>query len=227
VSAGRPPAAVLFDFGGTLDAPGLPWKERLFALYRAQGVAVTADRFDPVFYRADDALVGTVPTTLSFRDTVDQLVAGVSAGLGVTDDAITARVATRFVDDARDAVAASTLVLSGLARRYRLGLVSNFYGNLENVCDDLGLRPLFGAIVDSARVGCTKPDPRIFQRALAEVGVGPRDATFVGDSRPRDMLGARDAGISHIWLVAGPLQPAPCCPGDRVVHALGELREWL
>jgi len=227
VNAGRPRAAVLFDFGGTLDAPGRPWKERLFALYRGEGVAVTGEEFDPVFYRADDALVGTIPATLSFRDTVHRLVGGVSAGLGVTDDALTARVATRFVDDARDAVAASTPVLSGLARRYRLGLVSNFYGNLENVCDDLGLRALFGAIVDSARVGCVKPDPRIFRRALDEVGVGPGDATFVGDSRPRDMVGARDAGIRHIWLVAGPAQPAPCCPGDRVVRSLGELGEWL
>ena len=139
--------AVLFDFGGTLDAAGVPWKERIFHLYREEGVDVTAERFAPLFYRADDALVGTIPATLSFRDTVHRLVAGVSAGLGVTDATVTVRVATQFVEDALEAVGASTLVLARLARRHRLGLVSNFYGNLDTVCADVGLSGLFAVIV--------------------------------------------------------------------------------
>jgi len=219
--------AVLFDFGGTLDAAGVPWKERIFHLYREEGVDVEAERFAPVFYRADDALVGAIPSTLSFRDTVHRLVAGVSSGLGVTDAAVGARVATRFIDQALDAVGAGTPVLARLARRYRLGLVSNFYGNLETVCADVGLHGLFAVIVDSARVGCTKPDPRIFHRALEGVGVAAGDATFVGDSPTRDMAGARGVGMRHIWLVPPAARPTPCCPGDRVVRSLGELDECL
>jgi len=219
--------AVLFDFGGTLDAAGVPWKERIFHLYREEGVDVTAERFAPLFYRADDALVGTIPATLSFRDTVHRLVAGVSAGLGVTDATVTVRVATQFVEDALEAVGASTLVLARLARRHRLGLVSNFYGNLDTVCADVGLSGLFAVIVDSARVGCSKPDPRIFQRALDDVGVAPGDATFVGDSPTRDMAGARGVGMRHVWLVPPEARPIPCCPGDRVVRALSELDELL
>jgi len=30
--------AVLFDFGGTLDANGIPWKERMLALLQKEGV---------------------------------------------------------------------------------------------------------------------------------------------------------------------------------------------
>ncbi|OLE01096.1 MAG: hypothetical protein AUG80_00510 [Candidatus Rokubacteria bacterium 13_1_20CM_4_68_9] len=82
-------------------------------------------------------------------------------------------------------------------------------------------------IVDSARVGCTKPDPRIFHRALEGVGVAPGDATFVGDSPTRDMAGARGVGMRHIWLVPPAARPTPCCPGDRVVRSLGELDECL
>ena len=29
---------LLFDFGGTLDADGVAWKERFYALYRAEGL---------------------------------------------------------------------------------------------------------------------------------------------------------------------------------------------
>ena len=32
--------AVLFDFGGTLDADGVPWKERVARLYRDEGVSI-------------------------------------------------------------------------------------------------------------------------------------------------------------------------------------------
>ena len=64
------PRAILFDFGGTLDAPALTWKERLFGLCRAEGIVVTPDRFDPLFYGADDALVGAIPATLSLDETV-------------------------------------------------------------------------------------------------------------------------------------------------------------
>ena len=180
-------AAVLFDFGGTLDADGLPWKERVFRLFAEEGVVVTRERFDPLFYTADDALVGTIPRTSSFGETVARL-----------------------------------------ARRYRLGIVSNFYGNLARVCEDVGIGSLFSVLVDSAEVGCAKPDPRIFRVALDALGVGPAAATFVGDSLPRDMAGARAVGMRHIWLV-GATAPAAesCCGGDRQIRSLGELEAIL
>jgi putative hydrolase of the HAD superfamily len=122
----------------------------------------------------------------------------------------------------------NTRLLSQLAGRYRLGMVSNFYGNLATVCDELGLRPYLGVIADSTDVGWTKPDPHIFRHALDELGVTAAEAAFVGDSLARDMAGARGIGMSHIWLVGGSVTPsAPCCPGDPVIHSLDDLRELL
>ena len=34
------PICVLFDFGGTLDANGVAWKERFFRLFRDEGVGI-------------------------------------------------------------------------------------------------------------------------------------------------------------------------------------------
>ncbi len=105
-------------------------------------------------------------------------------------------------------------MLAALAGRYRLGMVSNFYGNLEAVCDDTGVRKLFGIIMDSARVGCEKPDPRIFGAALD----GPRRhsrlaAMFVGDSLPRDMAGARRwACRTSGYVQATDERRTACCP---------------
>ncbi len=221
-------AAVLFDFGGTLDADGLPWKERVFRLFAEEGVVVSRERFDPLFYAADDALVGTLPRTSSFRQTITRLVADVAAALELPDGTVAERVARRFLDAALAGLADNTPLLARLARRYRLGIVSNFYGNLARVCDDAGIGPLFGVLVDSAEVGCAKPDPRIFRVALEALGVGPAASTFVGDSLPRDMAGARAVGMRHIWLVgATPPAAEPCCGGDRQIRSLRELEAIL
>ena len=96
-------AAVLFDFGGTLDADGLTWKERLFRLYLAEGAVIAPERFDPLFYAVDDQLVGAVPPTLSFRDTVFRLVAAVAEAMGLRDNRLSIdRIARRFVGDAME-----------------------------------------------------------------------------------------------------------------------------
>ena len=220
--------AVLFDFGGTLDADGLPWKERMGRLFRDEGAVVAGDRFDPAFYAADDALVGSLPATTSFRATVERLAAGVAAALELPDPAIAERVARRFLSDALQTLEGNTPMLRELGRRYRLGIVSNFYGNLAQVCDDAGIRSLFGVLVDSAEVGCTKPAPRIFLHALDALGVSAANATFVGDSLPRDMGGARGVGMRHIWLVGAEASAAsPCCRDDRQIRSLRELEAIL
>ncbi len=220
--------AVLFDFGGTLDADGEAWKERVARLLGEEGLAVVPERFDPVFYAADDALVGAVPATLPFADTVHRLIDGIARGLVLADRTMPDRVATRFLEQSLTAVRANAPLLEALGRRYRLGIVSNFYGNLETVCDDCGIRSLFGTIVDSARVGCSKPDPRIFQAALEALRVRPAEAVFVGDSVPRDMLAARALGMPHFWMRPGTSGGrTPCCPGDPIVHSLKDLEALL
>jgi FMN phosphatase YigB (HAD superfamily) len=219
-------AAVLFDFGGTLDADGVPWKERFYRLFRARDVDIPRERFDHVFYAADDALVGAISPTLCFRDTVRSVAVGVTRGLGLADDGLSDGVAETFVDEALAVARRNIPLLARLAERYRLGIVSNFYGNLPAVCDDVGVRPFFGVIVDSVWAGCTKPDPRIFRRAVDGLRVAPAETTFVGDSLSRDMAGARAVGMPHIWL-AGEAAGTTCCAGDRVIRTLADLETVL
>lgn len=223
-----PWTSVLFDFGGTLDADGIPWKERFFRLYCDEGVEVSAEKFDQAFYAADDALVGAIPVTLPLWDTVMRLVGGVTHTLDLQDGMLAERIAKRFVDDARDRLSTNAQLLELLSHRYRLGIVSNFYGNLATICHEVGLSPFLTVVVDSAHVGCVKPDPRIFLLALEALRTDPPQAVFVGDSLRRDMAGARGIGMAHIWLTC---ETSPregvCCPNDPVVHTLKGVRELL
>ena len=219
-------AALLFDFGGTLDADGLAWKARFRQLYRAGGVDPSDEVFDPVFYAADDALLGALPPACGLRETVERLAVGVSAGLDVSDRNVTKRVAREFLGASLARLSASELLLARLHKRYRLGLVSNFYGNLAGVCAEAGIAAHFDVIVDSTRVGFTKPDARIFGHAAAALGVDPAHVTFIGDSPTRDMAGARLVGMPHVWLTAQE-SPKPCCSGDRVIPRLADLERLL
>ena len=219
---------MLLDFGGTLDADGLTWKERFYRLWRDEAAAESREAFDPVFYAADDALVGAIPITLSFEETVRRLAHGIAAGLSVRDERVIARVADRFLADAHRHLERNRALLTRLKARHHLGVVSNFYGNLETVCHNVSVRPLLGVIVDSERVGILKPDPRIFMTALDALGVKPADAVFVGDSAARDMAGARALGMRHVWLTGEPAPPGgPCCPGDAIIRTLPDVEALL
>ncbi len=218
----EPIETVLFDFGGTLDADGVAWKERLYALYRSEGLDMSPDAFASVFFAADDPLVGGLPRSAGLSETVRALAANLeaelarrSAGTGnaqAVKERINGnrgrRVASRFLSGASAAFARNRPVLAALRQRYRLGVVSNFYGNLEAVCHSAGLASLFAVIADSHCVGADKPDPAIFRAALKTLRATPETTVFVGDSLRRDREGARCAGTGFIWIAPQDVQAA-------------------
>jgi len=241
----RPPIdALLFDFGGTLDADGVAWKERFHAHYRAEGLDMPAETFAPIFYAADDRLVGELALEAGLSETAHRLAASIEGELACRGSGDAGahhthhrgergqRVAARFLADASAALARNRGVLEALVRRYRLGVVANFYGNLEAVCREAGLAPLFTAIADSRRIGAEKPDPAIFRAALAPLGATPEKTLLIGDSLPRDREGARRVGMGFVWIATPEVQAAERRrAGVPLAHAaiarLGELEEIL
>ena len=225
---GEPPKVVLFDFGGTLDADGITWKDRFYPLYLAERVDIDRGRYERAFYAADDALAARRLQDASFRDILLLQVNGVLGALNVRDPQVATRVCDRFLQSALHKLRANARLLQELSSRFRLGIVSNFYGNLGRVCLEIGLAPFMSVVVDSARVGFTKPDPRIFQAALTRLQLDPSEAVFVGDSLYRDMEGAKRLGMRHIWLVPDAHDAhVPCCSGDLIISSLTELPEAL
>jgi len=117
-------------------------------------------------------------------------------------------VGSQFLSGASEAFARNRPVLEALAERYRLGIVSNFYGNLEGVCETAGLASLFGVMADSERLGAEKPDPAIFRAALSALDASPETAVMVGDSLRRDGEGARRLSMRFIWIAPSEVQAA-------------------
>ena len=86
------------------------------------------------------------------------------------------------------------------ARGFRTGVVSNADGRVAALLRAAGLAPHLEAIVDSHLEGVEKPDPEIFRRALARLGVAAERAVYVGDIYSIDVLGARAAGLAAIVI---------------------------
>ncbi len=74
-------------------------------------------------------------------------------------------------------------------------LVTNATTRLESDVDRLGIADLVDGVVNSARLGFAKPDPRIYLAAAELAGVAPRRCLFVDDSA-RNTEAARELGMS-------------------------------
>jgi FMN phosphatase YigB (HAD superfamily) len=239
----EPIETLLFDFGGTLDANGVAWKERFYAFYRAEGLDMAADAFESSFFAADNPLVGSLAPATDLSGTVYALVANLEAelarrGAGADKAGIangrrngdrSLRVASRFLSESSATFARNRPVLEALRERYRLGIVSNFYGNLEAVCHGAGLASLFAVLVDSYCVGTEKPDPAIFRVALESLRAMPETTVFVGDSLRRDREGARRTGMRFIWMVPQGVQAAEARASAEppVEHAVTDLHDLM
>jgi HAD superfamily hydrolase (TIGR01662 family) len=85
---------------------------------------------------------------------------------------------------------------------YQLGIISNTSDdrNVQGIVDRWELRLFFETIITSAALGIRKPDTRIFQIALGQLGIQPDAAAMVGDTLDADVLGANLSGIYSIWI---------------------------
>ena len=81
----------------------------------------------------------------------------------------------------------------------KIGVISDTFLSLELTLNLLGIREYFDSVTASSLVGVGKPDPRIFNHALAETGVSASESYFVDDTKP-EADGARRLGFTSFHL---------------------------
>lgn len=114
-------------------------------------------------------------------------------------------------------------VLEALKGRLRLGIISN--GN--NTPQMVGMDDVFDFTVFAHECGYPKPDPRIFEFALARSGVEPGSVAHVGDNLRSDVLGANNYGILSVWLNRDGLVNETDITPDLEIRSLTELLDIL
>ncbi len=88
-------------------------------------------------------------------------------------------------------------IARGVRSTLRLAILSNATLGLEEHLRELGVAHLFDPIINSARVGLRKPDPRLFAHAVCVLGVPAESILFV-DDKARNTLAAEQCGIPSI-----------------------------
>jgi 2-haloalkanoic acid dehalogenase type II len=79
------------------------------------------------------------------------------------------------------------------------GVVSNADSDhLHNALSGNGLS--FDLVVSSEDAEAYKPNPAIFDKALAALGVEPGEVLYVGDSQEDDLVASHRGGIRMAWL---------------------------
>jgi putative hydrolase of the HAD superfamily len=106
------------------------------------------------------------------------------------------------------------------AAGFRLAVVSNSDGRVEQALAAAGLRDYFDVVIDSALVGLEKPDPRIFRAALDALGVQPDEALYVGDLYEIDVVGAQAAGLRAILFGRPTGETMPNCATTSSIRNL-------
>jgi HAD superfamily hydrolase (TIGR01493 family) len=119
-------------------------------------------------------------------------------------------------------------LLSRLALRYRLAIVSNGSSRLQRAkLSRLGLGDASPRAFLSGELGVAKPDPALFRRALDWSGCRPAEVLFVGDDPMGDIAGAARVGMSTCWVSGGRSYPSGPPRPDRTVDRVTDLEGVL
>ena len=201
----------IFDFGGTLDTAGCHWGQMLWHAYQRQQIPVSEEQFREAYVYAERTLGRTpiIQSDYSFHKTLEvkiriEMEYLCTSGAWQADEAEFARGHKAVLEDVYSKVVEITShsreVLSQLAARYPMVLVSNFSANISHVLEEFHLSELFKDIVESAVVGVRKPDHRIFVLGVEALGLKPEECMVVGDSFYKDIEPAKKAGCQAVWF---------------------------
>jgi len=221
--------AILFDFGGTLDSDGVDWFTRIYRRLQSRGVRLNPQLFQRLGDQAakniclleDTAQLSMEATVKRFCEQLHYLLCQTNGR--TQDDWDPQTVTNDFMAEAIPYLERNRKVLEQLNLHYRLGVISNNWGNTAGWCRQFQYSQFLETMIDSTVVGAAKPDPAIFQAALDHFDLPPQNCAYVGDWFDNDIVGAHRVGMTAIWL-----RPAEkICPDpsmvDYQIETLSEL----
>ena len=174
--------AIIFDIGGVFLGPAdVPMREKW-----APRCGLTPEAFDQIMYFSqwgDQALSGVYTHAEIWTLMGEKLNVPVTDLRELEADYWQGNWDSQILDYCRT-----------LKRKYRLAVISDAYPGAREIVKPWVNEELFELIVFSAEEKVRKPNPAIYQRTLARLGVAPEDALFI-DDRIENVEGAKQVGM--------------------------------
>ena len=178
--------AVLFDMGGVIvrteyQAPRQHLAERLGMEY---------DDLVKIVFDSDSgyqASIGAISVEEHWASVMKKLKRPASEMEAIRHEFFAGDIIDRTILD----------FLRSLRGKYKTGIISNAWGDLREYIVREKFDDAFDHMVISAEVGAVKPDAKIYQIALEQVGVKPKEMVFVDDFAV-NIEGCEKVGIKGI-----------------------------
>ncbi len=90
-------------------------------------------------------------------------------------------------------------ILESLTNMFPIVLVSNFYGNLNAVLTEFGIKQYFADVVETDS-SAMHFNTEIYEIGASRLGYSPEECVAVGDSYNRDILPSKAVGCKTVWL---------------------------
>ena len=225
--------AVLFDFGGTLDTNGIHWSEKFRTTYNEANLKIKVEDFNEAYVNAEPEMYKEVKKVDDFFTTIHKqaylqliyLEKNKNYSFPGTAIRSSKSIAEKCYKDVLSVIKNVKEILTDLKKDFKLGVISNFYGNLEAALEGLGLLKYFDIIVDSTIAGIAKPDPGIFKLAIEKLNLLPNNTVVVGDSYERDIKPAKMLKCGTIWLdVSSWARPEETNAADFIIKDIMEIK---
>ncbi len=142
--------------------------------------------------------------------------------LGVTDSTIAPNLNAeylRLLPRKPHLLASARELLEYLRGRYTMHIITNGFAELQAVkMDSAEIAHYFTHVVTSENANAKKPEPAVFQYALAISGASVSESLMIGDNYEADILGAKGVGLDTIFYN----------PAGRVVNdpPTYDIRHW-
>jgi putative hydrolase of the HAD superfamily len=195
---------IFFDVGNTLLFPN---RERIHAPLAARGLVPDGEHLRDLECRTKNHFDGLMTGTIKEAGRTDHgfwwmFYTQLLSEIGLEDDAVRDQLVAAIRISANwDRVRPGTAAhLDEIGRRYRIAVISNADGKIEDVLNKFGMARCFDTITDSGLVGYEKPHPEIFRQALVSMNAVPEESLYVGDVYSVDYLGAQGAGMQALLM---------------------------
>lgn len=222
-------STLIFDLDGTLCSYDTDLEEHLLNTFETDDTAelpITPSSYQEGFgVEFDKAIDGKIDRPdLEFRTRIFWLFLEDNEGYDEKEIIDFGKKFTELREDSLSLFPEVPGVFEELRDKYKLGLLTNGPSSLQRKkIEVLGIGDWFDSIVVSGEHHLAKPDPKIFEVALADLNIEEGEAIYVGNSLQYDVLGANNANLPVVWRKNGEEEEVEEATPDFVIEDLTEL----
>ena len=196
---------ILLNYDGTIDTNGQHWGAILWHKFQKHIVGLDKAGFNRAYAYSEDVLA-TEAIIQPHHVFLDVLVHKITQQFNYLtnqgyqlDYSIIGTLAQECNSLATRTLRKTQSILESLSSSFPLVLVANFYGNLNAVLSEFGIKKYFSDVVESSTAH-THLNTEIYEKGVHRLGYAAEECVAVGDSYNRDILPSKAVGCQTIWL---------------------------